>query len=254
MNEIDILVENYYKWLKDKTVVRNIDENWTEITTPYLDRHNDYLQIYAKKKDDTTFFLTDDGYIINDLEMSGCSLDKSRRQELLKIALNGFGVGCNENKLFVNATKDNFAEKKHSLIQAMIAINDLFYTAYPYTQSLFWEDVVSWLDSKDIRYIQDVQFAGKSGLCHKFDFSIPKSKKYSERLVQTISNPTKETAQNLIFKWFDTKENRSQSTLFAFLNDTEKEVSATVNDALENYGIKIISWKNRNDYGELLAS
>ena len=48
MNEIDTLIESYFKWLKDKTIVKQLSDNWTEITTPYLDRHNDYLQIYAK--------------------------------------------------------------------------------------------------------------------------------------------------------------------------------------------------------------
>ena len=34
-NEIDVLIENYFKWLKDKTVSKTINETWTEITTPY---------------------------------------------------------------------------------------------------------------------------------------------------------------------------------------------------------------------------
>ena len=254
MNEIDTLIESYFKWLKDKTIVKQLSDNWTEITTPYLDRHNDYLQIYAKKKDDFSFVLTDDGYIIDDLEMSGCSLEKSKRKEILQTTLNGFGVKQDNNCLFVHATRDNFAERKHSLIQAMLAINDLFYTSTPYVQNLFCEDVVSWFDTNEIRYIQDVQFSGKSGLTHKFDFSIPKSKKSAERIVQAISNPNRENTQNLIFKWFDTKENRKQSTLIALLNDTEKAVPASINDALCNYGIQIISWNNRQNYSDLLAS
>ena len=34
-------------WLKDKTTLREVDGEWVEITTPYLDRHNDALQIYC---------------------------------------------------------------------------------------------------------------------------------------------------------------------------------------------------------------
>ena len=48
IQEIDRLLNDYIAWLKDKTVLRQID-NWVEITTPYLDRHNDYIQIYAQK-------------------------------------------------------------------------------------------------------------------------------------------------------------------------------------------------------------
>lgn len=41
-------MDSYHVWLKDKSVLRQIDQ-WVEITTPYLDRHNDYIQIYAKQ-------------------------------------------------------------------------------------------------------------------------------------------------------------------------------------------------------------
>jgi len=75
-NEIDNLLTNYIKWLKDKTIVKQIREDWVEITTPYLDRHNDCLQIYAKKTDNG-YLLTDDGYIISDLDNSGCMLPES---------------------------------------------------------------------------------------------------------------------------------------------------------------------------------
>ena len=80
--EIDALIDNYFKWLKDNTSTRLINDTWSEITTPYLDRHNDCLQIYAKKENNT-IVLTDDGYIINDLISSGCALDSQRRKEIL---------------------------------------------------------------------------------------------------------------------------------------------------------------------------
>jgi len=72
ITEIQRLLDDYLAWLRDKTALRQVDE-WVEITTPYLDRHNDYVQIYAKKAD-TGFVLTDDGYTIDDLDQSGCKL------------------------------------------------------------------------------------------------------------------------------------------------------------------------------------
>ena len=66
MNEIQDLLDAYHAWLKDRTALRRIEE-WVEITTPYLDRHNDYLQIYAKRANGG-LLLTDDGYTIEDLE------------------------------------------------------------------------------------------------------------------------------------------------------------------------------------------
>ena len=81
INEIQTLLDRYNAWLKEKTVLREVAD-WVEITTPYLDRHNDYLQIYAKRVDGS-FILTDDGYTIEDLLQSGCRLDSSKRQSLL---------------------------------------------------------------------------------------------------------------------------------------------------------------------------
>ena len=53
--------------------------DWVEITTPYLDRHNDFLQIYTKRQDCGSI-LTDDGYRLAGWEQSGCTIDSPRRQ------------------------------------------------------------------------------------------------------------------------------------------------------------------------------
>ncbi len=47
--------------------------------------------------------------------------------------------------------------------------------------SLFYEDVVTWLDLHEIRYTPKVKFTGKSGFDHLFDFVIPKSRSSPER-------------------------------------------------------------------------
>lgn len=253
-NEIDVLIENYFEWLKDNTSTKLINDTWSEITTPYLDRHNDCLQIYAKKEDNK-IILTDDGYIIDDLESSGCFLDSPRRIEILNTTIRGFGVTCDNNQLIVNTSVDNFPQKKHDLIQAMLAVNDLFYLSKPQIQNLFLDDVVSWFDENDIRYVQKAKFTGKSGFDNMFDFSIPKSKKYSERLVQTITNPTKDNSLNLVFKWLDTKDERpTESVLYALLNDTDKAITSQVNEAFSNYGINVMPWSEKENFKELLAS
>jgi len=68
---------------------------------------NDYVQIYAKKSNGG-FILTDDGYTIDDVEQGGCKLESRRRQDLLKMTLNGFGVQLHDKSLEVHATPANF--------------------------------------------------------------------------------------------------------------------------------------------------
>jgi hypothetical protein len=61
----------------------------------------------------------------------------------------------------------------------MLAVNDLFYLAEPFVKSLFFEDVVAWMDESEVRYTPKVKFTGVSGYDHLFDFVIPKSRKGS---------------------------------------------------------------------------
>ncbi len=130
MNNINKLVDRYYKWLKDKTICKNIDQ-WVEITTPYLDRNNDYIQIYLKKTS-TGYLLTDDGDTIEGLKQEVCALDSPKRQQLLQLTLRGYGVQEERGQLQVTAdSEDDFPLCKHSLMQAILAVNNMFYMAGP---------------------------------------------------------------------------------------------------------------------------
>lgn len=254
IEEIQTLTNQYVEWLRDKTTLKDVGQDWVQITTPHLDRHNDCLQIYVKKQNGG-YIISDDGYIINDLLNSGCKLESPKRQDLLRMSLAGFGVQKKDEVLEIHATADNFALKKHNLIQAMLAVNDMFLLTSPTIKSLFFEDVESWLDLVDIRYTPKVKFTGKSGFDHMFDFVIPKSKAAPERIVQTINSPNRHTAQDFAFKWVDTKEVRSaESTAYALLNDQFNPIPSGVEDALRNYGAKTVLWSQREDIRRDLAA
>ena len=246
-NEVQTLLEEYRRWLKEKTTLRQVN-GWVEITTPHLDRHNDCLQIYAKRHA-SGFTLSDDGYILDDLEMSGCGIDISRpskRRTLLDMTLGGFGIKRNGNRLEVTTSPADFPVRKHSLLQAMLAVNDLFYLATPVPR-LFREEVVAWLDSADVRYTPTVKFAGRSGYDHVFDFVIPKSRNQPERVVKAINQPNRQTIQSLVFAWGDTKENRTpESRAYALLNDSEQQVAENAMAALREYDVHGISWSSRD--------
>lgn len=253
IQDVQKLLDDYVTWLKDKTQLRQVND-WVEITTPYLDRNNDYLQIYAHKENGA-YVLTDDGHTIGDLDQMGCKLNSPKRQDLLQMTLNGFGVQLQDQRLEVHASMDNFALRKHNLVQAMLAVNDMFFLSVPMVASLFYEDVVGWLDLHDIRYTPKVKFSGKSGYDHLFDFVIPKSRRQPERIIQTINRPNRETAQSVVFSWVDTKEVRpADSRAYAFLNDSESPVSTTVLDALSSYDVTPVVWSKREELREELAA
>ena len=252
-NDIQTLLDCYSTWLKDRTKIREV-EDYVEITTPYLDRHNDYLQIYAMFLDGG-LVLTDDGYILDDLELSGCKIDSPKRQSIFHTILKGYGVEENHGALVVKVIPDNFSLKMHSLVQAMLAINDLFYLATSTATSLFYEEVKTWLDISKIRYKPNIKFTGKSGLDYHFDFVLPKSNMQPERILRAINHPDRKAAKVIAFSWIDVKEVRpSETRAYAILNDSKKTVSDNVMDAIRNYDVHPIRWSNRGEWVEELAA
>jgi hypothetical protein len=253
MSGTNDLISRYYDWLRAKTAWREVN-GWVEITTPYLDRHNDYIQIYLRQ-DGNDYVLTDDSYTITDLEQSGCVLDTPRRRSLLNATLNGFGVQLNRNAIEVKATQETFALRKHNLLQAILAVNDLFFVARANVESFFFEDVALWLDSADVRYTPKVSFVGHSRYNHLFDFVIPKSRQQPERILRVINNPNKDNAQNAAFAWVDTKDVRpADSIALAILNDRDRGISDAVNEALQSYDITPMPWSQREQFKERLAA
>jgi hypothetical protein len=253
VEEVKKHLDDYWKWLKDRTSLRKATE-WVEITTPFLDRHNDFMQIYVRKEDEQ-WTMTDGGSIIQDLRMSGCDLDTDKRKRFLEMALNGFGVSITDNDmLIIRSTATTFPGQKHRLIQAMLAVDDLFYTSSSVVRSLFYEDVMQWLDKHEIRYSPRVSLAGKSGFTHTFDFIIPRSLKAPERVVQAISTPDKQRIELLAFSWLDTRETRSsESKAIAVLND-KNGIPGSSMEALKQYNIEPAPWAHRNELVDMFAA
>jgi len=247
------LVNAYIEWFRQKISVENI-KGVCEITTPFLDRHNDHLQIYVKKSD-SGLILTDDGYTITDLRLSGLELTTEKRRQILHSILNGFGIQLHGDELIVEAREDNFPQKKHDLIQAILAVNDLFVMAAPTVASLFREDVEKYLRMHQIRFTPSVKFTGKSGLDHSFDFVIPASQAKPERILRAISSPNRQSILLLIVSWTEIAKVRPpNSAAYGVLNDTEQSINPDLISALKRYSIKGLPWSRRDEYVEELAA
>jgi len=172
--ECQKLIDAYVGWLRQGLSVEDVGEA-CELTTPFLDRHNDHLQVYAIRRNGN-IILSDDGYILSDLRTSGLEVDTPKRKMVLDSVLNGLGVRAEGGQLLVEASAANLGQRLHSLVQAMLAVNDMFVMAQHRVASFFFEDVRNFLDSNDVRYTPRVKLAGKSGYDHGIDFLIPKSR------------------------------------------------------------------------------
>ena len=241
------IISEYLKWIKDNTVFKTVEEGKVcLISTPFLDRHNDNLDIYLIKNNGT-IKLTDNGYTIADLKMSGLEINTPKRESILKTALNGFGVKMNGNdELYVDATPSNIGQKKHYLLQAILAVNDMFNLAQETVHSLFKEDVELYFRSNDIFFSKDIKLTGKSGFDHNVDFLLTATKKKPERLIKAINIPKKDTILSSIMAFNDINQTReTQTKNFVIYNDIEKEVSNDVINALDNYGVNHIRWSKK---------
>ena len=100
------------------------------------------------------------------------SFSTEKRKAHLASILHAFGVNLDpgNHELQVHATPQDFPQKKHNLVQAMLSVNDMFVMAEEHVLSLFKEDVAKFLDSKHVPVFPDFKLSGRSGFDHKFDF------------------------------------------------------------------------------------
>lgn len=250
------LIDSYVEWLRRGLSVEQIGDA-CELTTPFLDRHNDHLQVYAVRKNGG-IELTDDGYTLADLKTSGLDLDTPRRKSLLHSILGGLGVHTDGTSIKVEASPANLGKRMHALVQAMLAINDMFMIAQPRVATFFFEDVRDYLDRHHVRYSERVKLAGKSGFDHAIDFLIPPSAKRPERIVQAISAPKRDNIVAYLWALEDTRKaragERQAPEAYAFLNDQEQSVGGDLIEALNAYQVIPAVWSDRERYAEALSA
>ena len=139
--DIQKMIDDYARWLKSEITFVRYGE-YFELTTPYLDRYNDYFQIYVKRETDGHIVMTDDGYIIGNLRSSGISFRAgSRRNDMLEKIMRNFSVSLDGEAIVTTATAENFPQKKHQMVQAMLSIDDMFEVSPENVKNFFVEDI-----------------------------------------------------------------------------------------------------------------
>ncbi len=248
--ECEQLISGYLRWLKEGLRVSELDQT-CKIATPFVDRHNDEIEIYVEQRNGG-LLLTDDGYTLTDLVASGMTVSTEKRRSHLAAILNGFGVHLEGDELQVNATAQDFPQKKHNLLQAMLSVNDMFVMGEEHVLSLFKEDVANFLVSNNVPVFPDFKLSGRSGFDHKFDFGLPKTQRKPQRVLQAINNLTKDQALSLAFAVADVRAIRTETLgAFTFLNDVEHPPSEDNLAAIKAYEVEPLFWSRRQ---EIVAS
>jgi hypothetical protein len=256
MSWIDQLINDYYRFLKQKTIVtENQINDWIQISTPFTDVFNDAIDIYAKKiKDKIT--LSDDGKTLKNLELSGIEISRSQnRKDILDRILLNYGILLNNQELVVEANESNFPQKKLNLMSAISEVNDLYIIAKHTVASLFREDVKSYLDENELVYTPYFISKGSTGLEFTFDFQIAYKK--TELLIKAFNSVNKLNLPHFLFTWDDVKQVRERQSEkkvigLAIINNQDREVKAEYLEALSNRGAEFILWSDRNKTNNIL--
>lgn len=245
--DIQNMIKEYTDWLYSGFVATKVGEYY-EISTPYLDRYNDHMQIYVKQNSNGTYLLTDDGYILNNLKSAGVIISRSpKRKEILNRIARNFGVSINNDCLEIQATRSTYPQKKHMLLQTMLSVDDMFVAEPNTVKNFFAEDVGLFLDSNEIYYSKDFSLVGKTGSLYVYDYHLQRTKNKPERFCKPL-NHVSESSRNLtLFNWVDTMEKRQdKGQLILFLND-EKRISDSDLEAFASYDVSYILWSQRQD-------
>jgi len=249
MNWIDKSINDYYMWLRDKTIVTKDNyTEWNTIITPFLGLFNDNIEIYAKM-DNGKIILSDDGATFSNLELAGAPITRSpKRKEWLEMILLNYGVTLENEELKIVGSERDFPQKKHNLICAISEISDMAMMAKHTVASLFKEDVKSYFDEQSFIYTPQFIAKGTTGIEFNFDFQI--AGKQKELVIKSFNSLNKINVPNFLFSWEDIKPAREKISGkelkgLAIINDFDKEIKSEYIEALQSKGAETILWSER---------
>jgi hypothetical protein len=256
MNWVNPLVDSYYKWLREKTLVLPSGSgDWTQINTPFVGLFNDTIDIYAQRSENM-LTLSDNGDTLHNLELAGVMTQGSKkRKEIINSILLNYGITSNDGELVVKADEQSFAQKKHNLLSAILEIGDLYVLSKHQVASIFKEDVRAYLDKSGVIYTPDFISKGETGLEFTFDFQIAHRSK--EIVLKSFNSISKLNLPTFLFSWEDIKPvrekiSKKQVEAIAIINDEDNEVHPEFLTALKSKEADFILWTER-DKSENLA-
>lgn len=140
------------------------------------------------------------------------------------------------------------------MLQAMLAVTDLFYAAAPEVRTFFHADVRSWLDEARVRHVADGLYAGQSGYTHTLDCVVPGFDDKPERMLMSMNSHDEQGVRNFIVICADVIGAQERAKPYAVLNDTHAAVEEREIDALRKHEITPVLRSRRKVHEEELAA
>lgn len=226
--------------------------DFIEITTPFVDMHNDYIQLYFTKEKNGKYKLSDDGYIISELSILGVDINTARkRKEYFNNTLKIFGVSFDDqtDELYVIFDSiEEYPKKQHNLLQCITRISDMLLTARNTVAKIFLDEVSSYFEEQNVLFTPNLGFIGKTGNQQTFDFVIPHTKKKKEKLIQTVNSPTADNYTATLFSFIDVQEVRPNSEFIVIANDMNTPIADKFSSSLASYNVATLAWSKKHKW------
>ncbi len=185
----ELLIDNYIDWYKNKITFKQL-EHAEQIITPYLNHLNDRISIFIEIQPDNSIKLSDDGVTFNELELMAMNINTKTRQRVINDITNKYGLDLDDNDILstIAIQSADFPQKKHNLIQGILALYDLLYTKQTNVVSLFKEEVLDFLFEHEFGGNASVKFTGESGIDYLIDYSLGATKARPNTLIKFQNN------------------------------------------------------------------
>ena len=145
------IIRRYTDWLRDSSQSDCYNDVW-KIELPLLNRRRSWIQIFATRTE-SGVLLSDYGETIGDLRFSGFDIDDTEiRREQLNRILRSFGVTLvGKDELQILTSEEELPDYMNELVQCMLTVDLMIYTAPHKVAQLYEEDTQAALKSEKKR-------------------------------------------------------------------------------------------------------
>lgn len=245
------LIKSYLRWFEESCSEEEIDDSLSELTLPYLDQHNDFLQLYVHRNtEDVT--ITDDGYVFRELSQCGCDLtrkSKNKRREMAEVILRSQGINptaIDDKQILVRASEAEVPAKIHAAFMSMLGLSGLASVSPSNVETIFKEDVSTWMTSHKVPFEPEIVLEGKSKNEFNFDFMIPGRGVSPTKIVQTFDRPDSVHIESHIYRSIDVREVATEPLQFVAILSPNTRSNKKALRNLMAHNIDPWEWKNRD--------
>lgn len=244
-------VECYTNWLHDNYQVKKF-KNGDELTTPFTNSIGDNIRIYVVQKQNGEIQLTDDGATLNGLDMMGIDLNTDTRTALIQSILKQYKIKRDhQDTLYINGKLKEFPLIEQQLLQAIIHLDDLFYTRKAVSTNIFREEVLNFFIENSFGGLPKYDVDGSSGIPYKIDYAMGRTQNQPWRFFQIVNRPTFETIAYQSLVSDDVKNNdsfKSSALKYVLVVNTQNTKLNTKSRTIASrYGVDLVPWKNKSE-------